>query len=71
VRLALDVPPNLTSMMHASQVQIALFGRNLWTSTKVPNIDPEFSTQTGNFQGVEFASLANPKSFGIQLQVTP
>jgi len=57
--------------MHASQVQIALFGRNLWTSTKVPNIDPEFSTQTGNFQGVEFASLANPKSFGIQLQVTP
>ncbi|HKT06972.1 MAG TPA: SusC/RagA family TonB-linked outer membrane protein [Gemmatimonadaceae bacterium] len=71
VRLSLDVPPNLTSMMHASQVQIALFGRNLWTSTKVPNIDPEFSTQTGNFQGVEFASLANPKSFGIQLQVTP
>jgi len=71
VRLALDVPPNLTSLMHASQVQIALFGRNLWTSTKVPNIDPEFSTQTGNFQGVEFASLANPKSFGIQLQVTP
>lgn len=71
LRVALDVPPNLTSMMHASQVQIALYGRNLWTSTKVPNIDPEFSTQTGNFQGVEFASLANPKSFGIQLQVTP
>ena len=71
LRVSLDVPSNLVSMMHASQLQIAVYGRNLWTSTKVPNIDPEFSTQTGNFQGVEFASLANPKSFGIQLQVTP
>ena len=71
LRLAFDVPTTLTALMHASQLQIAVYGRNLWTSTKVPNIDPEFSTQTGNFQGVEFASLANPKSFGIQLQVTP
>jgi TonB-linked SusC/RagA family outer membrane protein len=71
LRLSIDVPQNLTSFMHASQLQIAVYGRNLWTSTNVPNIDPEFSTQTGNFQGVEFASLANPKSFGIQLQVTP
>lgn len=71
LRLSLDVPPSLTTFMHASQLQIAVYGRNLWTSTNVPNIDPEFSTQSGNFQGVEFASLANPKSFGIQLQVTP
>ena len=71
IRLGFDVPPNIVSAMHASSLQIAVYGRNLWTSTNVPNIDPEFSTQTGNFQGVEFASLANPKSFGIQLQVTP
>ncbi len=71
VRLNLDVPASIANMMHAAQLQIAVYGRNLWTNTKVPNIDPEFSTQTGNFQGVEFASLANPKSFGLQLQVTP
>jgi hypothetical protein len=57
--------------MHVAQLNIALFGRNLWTSTKVPNIDPEFAMQAGNFQGVEFAALPNPKSFGISLQVTP
>ncbi|MGH8862318.1 MAG: TonB-dependent receptor domain-containing protein, partial [Jatrophihabitantaceae bacterium] len=71
VRVGLDVPHTLTEAMHVSQVNIAVFGRNLWTDTKVPNIDPEFAMQSGNFQGVEFAALPNPRSIGLALQVTP
>ncbi|HEX5180991.1 MAG TPA: SusC/RagA family TonB-linked outer membrane protein [Gemmatimonadaceae bacterium] len=71
VRAGIDVPRSLTGMMHVSQLNIAVFGRNLWTDTKVPNIDPEFAMQAGNFQGVEFAALPNVKSIGISLQVTP
>ncbi len=71
VRVGFDLPHSLSDQMHVNQVSLAVYGRNLWTSTKVPNIDPEFSTQAGNFQGVEFAELPNVKSFGISLQVTP
>src|SRR6185437_12777068 len=71
VRIGLDIPHSLTGMMHVTQLNVAVFGRNLWTDTKVPNIDPEFAMQAGNFQGVEFAALPNVKSIGISLQVTP
>lgn len=71
VRLAYDLPSSLVSRMRAQAVTLAFIGRNLWTHTNVPNIDPEFSYSTGNFQGVEYATIPNPKSFGINLQVTP
>lgn len=71
VRFGIDLPASLTSKMHASAVSLAFVGRNLWTHTKVPNIDPEFSYTSGNFQGMEFAALPAPKSFGVNLQITP
>lgn len=71
VRIGLDIPHSLTDALHVSALNVALYGRNLWTNTKVPNIDPEFAMQAGNFQGVEFAALPNPRSFGLALQVTP
>lgn len=71
VRVGWDLPLSITSTLHVSQANLAVYGRNLYTNTKVPNIDPEFAYSAGNSQGLEFAALPNPKSFGISLQVTP
>ena len=71
VRLGFDLPSSFSSKLHASSVNIALIGSNLWTSTKVPNIDPEFSYNTGNQQGFEFATIPNAKSIGFNLRITP
>jgi len=37
----------------------------------VPNIDPEFSYQTGNNQGIEFASMPNARVWGLNVRITP
>ena len=52
-------------------MNVALVGRNLFTGRDVPNIDPEFAYTTGNFQGMEFAPLPNPRSFGFNVRITP
>ncbi len=71
LRLGYDLSPNLANMVHASDVNVAIIGRNLWTSTKVPNIDPEFTYQTGNNQGIEYAALPVPRSIGFSVRLTP
>jgi len=71
VRVGYDFSPSLANHMRVSAVNIAFVGRNLWTHTKVPNIDPEFSYTTGNYQGTEFAALPNAKSLGLNLRITP
>jgi hypothetical protein len=71
VRLGFDLPARFASMVNARVVNVALSGRNLHTWTKVPNIDPEFAFQSGNFQGIEFAALPTARSIGINLRVTP
>jgi len=37
----------------------------------VPNIDPEISYNTGSNQGLEYAGLPVPRSFGFSVRVTP
>lgn len=71
VRVGVDLPPSVTNFFHASAVNLAFVGRNLWTSTKVPNIDPEFTYGTGNYQGSEFAALPTTRSLGLNLRITP
>jgi hypothetical protein len=71
LRLGYDLSPRLASKLNASAVNIALIGRNLWMSTDVPNVDPEISYNTGNNQGIEFAALPAPRSFGFSVRVTP
>jgi TonB-linked SusC/RagA family outer membrane protein len=71
VRIGYDLPESLLSRLHASAVNVSLVGRNLWMSTKVPNIDPEFAYSTGNFQGMEFAALPNARSLGFNVRITP
>jgi hypothetical protein len=57
--------------MYSHAVNVAFVGRNLYTWTNVPNIDPEFAYSTGNLQGMEFAALPNARSIGLNVRVTP
>jgi hypothetical protein len=69
--LVFDLPQTLAGRFNASAITVGLTGRNLKTWTKVPNIDPEFSYQTGNNQGIEFASMPNPRVWGFNVRITP
>jgi hypothetical protein len=69
--LTFDLPTSLASRFNTSAISLGLTGRNLKTWTKVPNIDPEFSYQTGNNQGIEFAALPNARVWGFNVRITP
>jgi TonB-linked SusC/RagA family outer membrane protein len=67
-----DLPQRWANTLHSSIVTVGLTGRNLYTWTKVPNVDPEmtYSTQNGT-QGVEYGSIPNARSIGINLRIVP
>jgi outer membrane receptor protein involved in Fe transport len=71
VRIGWDLPSSLSSRMGANAVNFALVGRNLWTHSNVPNIDPEIAYNTGPNQGLEYAGLPSVKSFGFSVRLTP
>jgi TonB-linked SusC/RagA family outer membrane protein len=71
LRLGIDLPQGIANKMYAQSASLALIGRNLYTWTKVPNLDPEFAYSTGNYQGFEFAALPNPRSVGFNVRITP
>jgi TonB-linked SusC/RagA family outer membrane protein len=71
VRVGIDLPRGFTDRLKVSSANLAFIGRNLWTQTKVPNIDPEFTYTTGNYQGAEFAALPTTRSLGLNLRITP
>jgi len=52
-------------------VNVALVGRNLWTHTNVPNIDPEVTYNTGSNQGIEYGALPAARSMGFAVRITP
>jgi TonB-linked SusC/RagA family outer membrane protein len=70
-RIGVDLPSSLVNHFNAGAVNVSLTGRNLKTWTKVPNIDPEFSYTTGNYQGIEFAALPNARVWGLSVRITP
>src|SRR5688572_25068485 len=71
LRIGYDLPANWAARLQSRAINFAFVGRNLFTSANVPNIDPEFSYTTGNFQGMEFAPIPNARSIGFNLRVTP
>lgn len=71
LRVGYDLPESIANRLRAQAVNVSFVGRNLWLSTDVPNIDPEFAYSNGNFQGMEFGALPNARSLGINLRVTP
>ena len=72
LRLGYDLPARWAGRLSASSMSLAFSARNLWTSTKVPNVDPEVAYSTENrTQGVEYGSISNPRTFGLSLRVVP
>lgn len=71
VRVGYDLPSAFANRFSAQAVNVSLVGRNLWTHSRVPNIDPEFTYGTGNSQGLEFAPMPTNRSIGLTLQITP
>ena len=71
LRFGFDLPQAWASRMYSEAVNLAITGRNLYTWTDVPNIDPEFSYTTGNLQGIEFTALPNARTWGFSVRVTP
>jgi TonB-linked SusC/RagA family outer membrane protein len=71
VRVGYDLPDAFAGVFHSHKINVALVGRNLWTHSDIPNIDPEFTYGTGNSQGFEYAPLPTNRSIGVTLQVTP
>ena len=71
VRLGFDFPSRWASKLSANSVNFALVGRNLWTHTNVPNIDPEVTYNTGSNQGIEYGALPAARSIGFSVRVTP
>lgn len=71
VRVGYDLSSALAGRIGAQTVNVSLVGRNLWTHSNVPNIDPEFTFNTGNAQGLEYAPMPTSRSIGLTLQVTP
>jgi TonB-linked SusC/RagA family outer membrane protein len=66
-----ELPRTMAGRFNMSGITLALTGRNLKTWTNVPNIDPEFSFQTGNNQGIEFSALPNARVWGLNIRMTP
>jgi hypothetical protein len=71
LRVGYELPSSWAARVNSRAVNVAFVGRNLFTHARLPNIDPEFTYTTGNFQGMEFAPLPNPRSIGFNVRVTP
>lgn len=69
--VSVELPRTMAGRFNLSGITLALTGRNLKTWSDVPNIDPEFSYQTGNNQGIEFAALPNARVWGLNVRITP
>jgi len=72
VALSYALPQSLVSKTkYLSGLSLSLTGRNLALRTDYPNFDPETSVGgAGNFQGLEYVSLPQTRSYGVGLRAT-
>ncbi|WP_310395599.1 SusC/RagA family TonB-linked outer membrane protein [Hymenobacter sp.] len=72
VALSYALPQSLvTKTKYLSGLSISLTGRNLALWTDYPNFDPETSVGgAGNFQGLEYVSLPQTRSYGVGLRAS-
>jgi TonB-linked SusC/RagA family outer membrane protein len=69
VSLGFAVPAPLVQRLPFSSARVAIVGRDLLLFTKVPHIDPELSSTSGNAQGMEMFLNPSPRSIGFTLSV--
>ncbi|SIQ50662.1 SusC/RagA family TonB-linked outer membrane protein [Pontibacter lucknowensis] len=71
VALSYSLPTSLLERTFIRNASIVLTGRNLFLITDYPNFDPETSVGGGtNFQGLEYVTLPQARSFGAGLRLT-
>jgi TonB-linked SusC/RagA family outer membrane protein len=71
VSAALDFA-RLYKIRYFKRMQLFVSGRNLWTKTKYPGMDPEISSLTANSsytRGVDNSSIPNLKSYQVGLNL--
>ena len=62
----------LYKIKYFKRLQLVLSGRNIWTKTKYPGMDPEISSLTPNSsytRGVDNSSIPNLKSYQVALNL--
>lgn len=71
VTLGYTLPTSLIEGTPFGGASIFLTGRNLFLITDYPNFDPETSVGgSGNFQGLEYVSLPQTRSYGAGIKVS-
>ncbi|MEN9638786.1 MAG: hypothetical protein RLZZ262_654 [Bacteroidota bacterium] len=69
--LSYKLAKNLVEKTPFTAIEISMYGRNLWLSTKYTGIDPETSlTGATNAQGIDYFNMPNTKSFGLGLRLS-
>jgi TonB-linked SusC/RagA family outer membrane protein len=65
-----QLPKSLISKIKMTEVTVGVFGRNLWIIDKnLPYGDPEYTSSSGNLQGIQNASLPSTKEYGFNVKV--
>lgn len=70
VKLAYTLPLQWFLKTPIKKVELAVYGRNLFVITDVPNFDPEVASYDGQMKGIETMALPSTRSFGFNLNVT-
>lgn len=71
VTLGYALPSSLVEETPFTAASIFFTGRNLFLISDYPNFDPETSVGgSGNFQGLEYVSLPQTRSYGAGIRVT-
>lgn len=66
--LTYNLPSDLLTTLPIKDASVSVVGRNLWILLKnTPNIDPESNYQTGNYQGLEHATLPSTRTVGFDV----
>ncbi|NOU60036.1 SusC/RagA family TonB-linked outer membrane protein [Marinifilum caeruleilacunae] len=65
-----QLPKSLISKIGLIDATVGLFGRNLWIIDKnLPYGDPEYTSSSGNLQGIQMATLPSTKEYGFNVKV--
>jgi hypothetical protein len=65
-----QVPKSLISKIGLTDATVGIFGRNLWIIDKnLPYGDPEYTSSSGNLQGIQNAALPSTKEYGFNVKV--
>jgi hypothetical protein len=69
--LSYRIPGTMLDKTPFTNVEISVYGRNLWLSTDYTGIDPETSLAgSRNEQGMDYFNMPNTKSYGVALRLS-